>query len=131
MTGAFLIGFFIFAVILYLISFMVDSYNEDGWRVAAVISVIIGVILLISIPISRIDTEAKAEYAKIFQETLDYNRSLDTVNEQLFNVFERTAIIEEVNSCNSHINNWRIKGQKWYNNKWYYHPDTQKAELIK
>lgn len=131
MTGAILIGFFILAVILLVISFMVDSYDEDGWRVSAVLSFIIGLILLIAIPINRLQTKTNAEYAKIFQETLDYNRSLDTVNEQQFNVFERTAIIEEINSCNSHINTWRIKGQKWYNNKWYYHPDTQKAEPIK
>jgi len=130
MTGAFLIGFFILAVLLFLISFMVDSYDEEGWRIVAVVSFILGVILLIVIPMSRIGSKTNAEYAKIFQQTLDYNRSISS-DEQKFNVFERTSIIEEVNSCNSHINAWRIKGQKWYNNKWYYHPDTQKVELIK
>ena len=126
MTAAILIGFIILAVIFFIIM-KVDDYNEEGWGVAAVVSAIIGVILLISIPLSRIDTKAKSEYVKIFQETLDYNRS----SEEDFNVFERTSIIEEVNHCNSHIINWKIKGQKWYNNKWYYHPDTQEAKLIK
>jgi len=126
MTGATLIGFFILAIIFFVIM-KIDDYHEEGWGAAAVVSFIVGVILLIAIPVSRIDSKTNAEYAKIFQETLDYNRA----NQQEFNVFERTAIIEEVNSCNSHINKWRVKGQKWYNNKWYYHEDTQKAELIK
>ena len=126
MTGAFLIGFAILTILFFIIM-RIDDYNEEGWGIASVVCFIITLILVISIPISRINTKADAEYAKIFQETLDYNRS----SEQEFNVFERTAIIEEVNSCNSHINNWRIKGQKWYNNKWYLHPDTQKAKLIK
>jgi len=126
MTGATLIGFFILAIIFFVIM-KIDDYHEEGWGAAAVVSFIVGVILLIAIPVSRIDSKTNAEYAKIFQETLNYNRA----NQQEFNVFERTAIIEEVNSCNSHINKWRVKGQKWYNNKWYYHEDTQKAELIK
>lgn len=126
MTGAVLIGFFILAIIFFVISF-IDDYNEEGWRATAVISGIIGLLFLIAIPFSRIDSKQNVEYAKIFQQTLDYNRT----NTQDLNVFERTAIIEEVNACNAKINKWRVKGNKWYYNKWYYHEDTQKVELIK
>ena len=126
MTGTFLITFLIIGIILIIISF-IDDYNEDEWRATGVVSLIIGIILIIAIPISRIDTKTNAEYVKVFQQILDYNRE----NPQEFNVFERQAVIEEINSSNSHINKWRVKGQKWYNNKWYYHPYTQKAEFIK
>jgi len=127
MTGATLIGFAILTIIFFIIWLIDDGYSNDGWGVATVISAIIVVILLIAIPANRIDSKADAQYVAIFQETLDYNRA----SEEEFNVFERTAIIEQVNHCNSHINKWRVKGEKWYNNKWYYHPNTQNAVLIK
>ena len=127
MSGALLVGFFIIAFIAYLIWRFADPYEEEVWGAIAVVAFIIGVIFLICIPISRIETKQNVEYAKIFQETLDYNRA----NDQDLNVLERTSIIEEINHCNRHINSWRVKGQKWYYNKWYYHPDTQTAKLIK
>jgi hypothetical protein len=83
--------------------------------------------MLIAIPISRIDSKQNVEYIKTFQNTLDYNRS----NVQELNVFERTEIITEINECNSKIISWNVKGQKWYNNKWYFHKDTQNVKLIK
>jgi len=127
MTGAFLIGFVVIVVIAFLIWRFGDTYNEEVWGGIAVVAAIIVVILLISIPCNRIDTKQKAEYARVFQETLDYNRTIQGD----FTVLERTAVIDEINDCNNHIIGWRIKGQKWYYNKWYYHEDTQKAELIK
>jgi len=126
MTGLLLILCFILAAIFLIISF-INDYNEEEWRAAMVISIIIGFVFILAIPISRIDSKTNAAYAKVFQETLDYNRASGAE----FNVFERQAVIEEINHCNSHINRWKIKGQEWYNNKWYYHPDTQKAEFIK
>jgi len=126
MSGALLVGFFILGIIFLIIS-RIDSYNDEEWRTAALVSFVIGVIFILAIPASRIDSKQNVEYAKVFQETLDYNRA----NQDEFNVFERTAIIDEVNNCNSHINKWRVKGQKWYYNKWYLHPDTQTAEFIK
>lgn len=126
MTGAILIGFLILALIFIIASFM-SEYNEEDLGAIAAITFIIFALFLVAIPISRIDSKTNAEYAKVFQQTLDENRG----NTQEMSVFERATIIEEINSCNSKINKWRVKGQKWYNNKWYYHPDTQKAEFIK
>ena len=67
------------------------------------------------------------EYVRVFQETLDANREY----EQDLNVLERTSIIEEINTCNGVIANWKTKADKWYNNKWYYHPSTKEAKYLK
>lgn len=130
MTGLFLIIFAVLTLIffiLFLIDFKRNGYNTEGLGITTVILFLITVGYLSAIPISRIDSKANIEYAKIFQETLDHNREIDGE----FNVLERTNAFEEINVCNSVIKNWKVKGQKWYNNKWYYHPDTQKAEYIK
>ncbi len=127
MTGAFLVGFFILSVLFFIVSLRVRDYNKDEWRIPCVISLIAGSIFLVIIPISRIDSKQNVQYLKVFQETLDYNR----LSNQELSVFERTAIIEKINSCNSTINAWNVKGQKWYNNKWYYHPDTKGVDFIK
>ena len=126
MAGAFLVGFFILFVLFFIIS-RIDKYNESEWGVAVIISLILGIGFLIAIPISRIDSKQNVQYMKIFQETLDYNRS----SEKELSVFERATIIEEINKHNSIINSWNVKGQKWYNNKWYYHPDTKGVNFIK
>jgi hypothetical protein len=125
MSGAFLIGFFIIGTIFFIISFF-DYYNDDGWRIAGVIAFILGAILLIAIPISRIDSKTNAEYVKVLQETIDKNR----LNTQDLNVLERATIIDEINSYNMKITTWRTKGEKWYNNKWYYDSSTQEAKFI-
>jgi predicted PurR-regulated permease PerM len=126
MAGAFLVGFFILFVLFFIIS-RIDKYNESEWGVAVIISLILGIGFLIAIPISRIDSKQNVQYMKIFQETLDYNRS----SEKELSVFERATIIEEINKHNSMINAWNVKGQKWYNNKWYYHPDTKDVKFVK
>jgi len=126
MTGAFLIGFLIWGLVFFVIMF-IDDYNDDFWRVLSIICFIIASLMIIAIPISHIDSKSNAAYADVFQETLDHNRK----NPELLNVFERTAIMEEISSCNSKINMWKVKGEKWYNNKWYYHPNTQNVEFIK
>lgn len=126
MSGLFLIIFAVLTVIFFIALF-IDDYNEVGWGMAFVACGIIFLGYVAAIPISRIDSKKNVEYAKVFQETLDHNRA----NEQDMSVFERATIIEEINSCNSIITSWKVKGQKWYNNKWYYHPDTQTAKYIK
>lgn len=126
MTGAFLIGFLVLAIIFFIIS-KIDDYNDDGWKTVSVISFILFLLWAIAIPISRVDSKTNAEYIKVLQVTIDNNRQ----NEQELNVLERTAIIEEINRCNMKITTWGIKGQKWYNNQWYYHPSTQTVKFIK
>jgi len=126
MTGAFLIGFLILGIIFIIWGF-IDNFNDDFWIPAGVVSLILAALFAIAIPISRIDSKTNAEYVKVFQQTLNENRG----NTADMSVFERATIIQEINSCNSTINKWKVKGKHWYNNKWYLHPDTQKAEFIK
>lgn len=126
MTGLFLVLFLSVALIFVVISF-IDTYNDTDWRIASIVSLCLGVLWMIAIPISRIDSKVNAEYCKVLQETVNKNRE----NQQDLNVLERAAIIEEINECNEKITTWKIKGQKWYNNKWYYHPSTQQVEYVK
>ena len=126
MTGLFLVSSFVLAF-LFLILIFVDNYNDDVWGTASRISFIIGLIFLIAIPICRIDSKVEIEYFKSVQITLDANRK----NPQDLNVFERTSVLEEINTCNKKITGWHVKGTKWYNNKWYLDPTTQDAILIK
>ena len=126
MTGAFLIGFLVLGIIFLIVAIVTDDYS-DGWRISSTISFILFLLWLIAIPVSRMHSKANAEYIKGLQVTIDYNRQ----NDQNLNVLERTAIIEEINSCNMKITTWRVTGKKWYNNKWYYHPSTQSVEFIK
>jgi predicted secreted protein len=126
MSGLFLIVFFVLFVVCIILSH-IDNFNDDGWRIGSFVALFFALIWLMAIPISRIDSRTNAEYAKVLQETINQNRK----NIEQLNVLERTSIIEEINSCNKTITTWKVKGQKWYNNKWYYDPITQKAEYIK
>ena len=121
MTGAFLIGFFILAIIFFIIM-KIDDYNEESWGIAAIFSAVIGIILIIAIPCSRIGTESSVEYARVLQKTIDFNRE----SEKEFNVLERTSIIEEINCSNAVIAKWHVKGENWYNN-----PSTKGTKYIK
>jgi len=126
MAGLFLISFFVLGILFLFLSFL-DDYNDEIWGTASRISFIIGIIFLIAIPICRIDSKVEIEYFKSVQITLDANRK----NPQDLNVFERTSVLEEINTCNKKITGWHVKGTKWYNNKWYLDPTTQDAILIK
>jgi hypothetical protein len=126
MTGLLLILFLGFSILFFIIS-LIDTYNDDGWKTGSFICLLITLVLVIAIPISRIDSKTNVEYIKSVQQTIDANR----LNQQELNVLERTAVITEINECNDKIITWRVKGQKWYNNKWYYDKSTQGLELIK
>ena len=80
-----------------------------------------------ALPISRIHSKVNVEYIKQLQITIEHNRE---VNNDL-SVLERIEIINEINESNWVISKWKMTGQKWYNNKWYFHPSTQTAEYIK
>lgn len=126
MTGLFLVVFFVISMIFFIMS-RYSRYNDENFKIVSVISLCLGVIWLISIPISRIDSKTNAEYCKILQETIDINRQ----GHQDLNALERVKIIEDINNCNKTITTWKVKGQKWYNNKWYYHSLTQQVKYIK
>lgn len=124
MSGLFLIvlaGLGIF----FLISSIVFDWGDLG--IASGIFLGIAIIMIVAIPISRIESKSNAEYVKVLQETINENRS----NQQEFNVLERTEIIEDINRWNLKITTWKIKGEKWYNNKWYYHPSVRDVQYLK
>jgi len=127
MSGIFLIFFAIVGIILLAVSSKIGWDDAKGLRVFGIISLICVMILLIAIPISRLDSKANAEYFEALQQTIDSNRA----NQQDLSVLERTEIIEQINKCNRVIAGWKIKGQKWYFNKWYYDPSTQTTPYIK
>ena len=124
MSGLFLIIFAVLGILFLVISIIVDV-EEFGY--IGVIFLILSILFTIAIPISRIESKTNAEYVKILQETIDENRT----NQQELNVLERTAIIQEINTVNMKITTWKIKGNKWYNNKWYYHPSVRDAQYVK
>lgn len=126
MNGLILIGFFVLFVLFLVLSF-INEYHDDLWGMLSFVCLFLGLLWLIAIPISRIDSRTNAEYVKVLQETIDKNRE----NQKEFDVLERTSIIEKINEYNKTITTWKVKGQKWYNNKWYYDPITQEAEYIK
>jgi Na+/melibiose symporter-like transporter len=127
MSGAILIGFIVLAIIFLLVAAFIDEYNSDGWSIAGVVCFVIAVIMVVCIPISRLDSQAEVQYAQVFQETLDFNRE----QPQDFNVIERATVLEEINRVNIQIINWQVKGDKWYHNEWWYHPDTKDVVLVK
>lgn len=91
-------------------------------------ALIITILLLVAIPISRMESKTNAEYVKILQYAVNENKQ----TQQNPNTLERILFLEkEINQYNRKISNWKTKGQKWYGNKWYYHPNTRKVEYIK
>ena len=125
MAGLFLIIFAVLGIILIAITII--FYEEGVGTFFGIISLVIAFILVIAIPISRLDSKTNLEYSIVLQQTIDENR----INQQELNVLERTAIIQEINVVNMKISTWKIKGQKWYNNKWYYHPSVRDAQYVK
>lgn len=124
MTGLFLLIFLI-ATILSALLYIYDEYSD--WNIGVIVFFIVFLCFLIAIPISRLDSKANANYVEVLQETIDYNRDRD----EDLSVFERTNLIKEINEYNTKINQWKVKGEKWYQNKWYLHPSTQNVKYIK
>lgn len=124
MTGAFLI----LMVIIIIIGFFLKKSYEFG-DVGDVLfygGMIFFIILLIAIPISRIESKTNAESIKQFQIVLTESRTLEKSSE-----FERIKIIDKVDDYNNKIAQWKTKGQHWYNNKWYYSKDCQNVDYLK
>lgn len=122
MTGLFLLIFLIIAIF-----FVILLYHDYDYDIGGIIFIIVFLCFLIAIPISRLDSKANANYVEVLQETIDYNRDRD----EDLSVFERTNLIKEINEYNTKINQWKVKGEKWYQNKWYLHPSTQNVKYIK
>lgn len=126
MTGAFLI----LMVIIIIIGFFLKKSYEFGdvlfYDVLFYGGMIFFIILLIAIPISRIESKTNAESIKQFQIVLTESRTLEKSSE-----FERIKIIDKVDDYNNKIAQWKTKGQHWYNNKWYYSKDCQNVDYLK
>jgi hypothetical protein len=124
MTGAFLILMIIIIIIGF---FLKQSYTYDELgNILFYGGMIFFIILLIAIPISRIDSKTNAESIKQFQIVLTESRTLEKSSE-----FERIKIIDKVDDYNNRIAQWKTKGQHWYNNKWYYSKDCQNVDYLK
>lgn len=121
MTGAFLI----LMVIIIIIGFILKKSYDFG-DVLFYGGMIFFIILLIAIPISRIDSKTNAESIKQFQIVLSESRNLEKYSE-----FERIKIIDKVDEYNNKIAQWKTQGQHWYNNKWYYSEDCQYVHYLK
>lgn len=126
MAGIFLTGFVVLGAVFILIS-LISSYYYDEWRIAGICSLVLAVFMVISIPVSRLDTRKKVECLRVMQLTLDANRQ----SQAEFNVFERQSVIKTINKCNQTIATWKITGDKWYLNKWYLDPATQDVAYLK
>lgn len=124
MSGLFLILFFLLGIVFGLLFFNSDS---EPCGVLSILAFIAFVLYMTALPISRIHSKVNVEYIKQLQITIEHNRE---VNNDL-SVLERIEIINEINESNWVISKWKMTGQKWYNNKWYFHPSTQTAEYIK
>lgn len=124
MTGTFLI----LMIIIIIIGFFLKESNEL-YKLGDVLfygGIIFFIILLIAIPISRIDSKTNAESIKQFQIVLSESRTLENSSE-----FERIKIIDKVDEYNNKIAQWKTKGQHWYNNKWYYSENCQYVDYLK
>lgn len=124
MTGAFLI----LMIIIIIIGFFLKESNElyELGDVLFYGGIIFFIILLIAIPISRIDSKTNAESIKQFQIVLSESRTLENSSE-----FERIKIIDKVDEYNNKIAKWKTTGQHWYNNKWYYSENCQYVDYLK
>lgn len=124
-------GFILLICVVLLITCIivisVSKYSDDGWGFATVITAVIILVMLIMIPASRIESKQKVQEIKAFEQTLLENR--DT--QQDLGTLERVSVIESINNCNKKIAAWKTKGNKWYNNKWYYHPSTKDIDYLK
>lgn len=133
MTGLFLIS----VLLIFIISVIITTirgdwgYSDEIFPIISTVSTvssIILVILLIAIPVSRLNSKTNVQEAIVLQETLNYNRKGMKGN---FNSFERAPLMQHVITANKYISTWQIKGEYWYQNKWYYHPSTQTVKYIK
>jgi hypothetical protein len=125
MSGAFLIGM----IIVALIGLIVSKYSYEYDNLGDVLfygGLIFFILFLIAIPISKIDSKTNAESIKQFQIVLTESRALDKSSE-----FERIKIIEKIDEYNQKIAQWKTKGQHWYNNKWYYSDECQNIDYLK
>ena len=125
MTGIALV----FLATLTVIFIVATIVSDDGEAAAVLggISLVLTLVFVLAIPTTRLNTKAKVLEIEAFRETLDNSRS----QENAFDVFERAQVIKEINAYNKVIAEWKTKGDKWYLNKWYYHPSTQNVEFIK
>lgn len=129
MTGLLLITTLLLAITFTIITTINNIWGQEtpsGY--ISVISSILFIVLLAIIPITRLDSKTNVQEAIVLQQTLNYNR------EELkgtFNSIERHPLMEHVIVANQYISKWKVKGEKWYMNKWYYHPSTQNINYIK
>ena len=125
MTGLFLIIFGLLTV-LFTVLAIKSSYYDEWQGALAFFCGIAFIILLVVIPISRMNSKTNVEKCKQFQIVVNESRSNNTTSDM-----ERLKLIETIDSYNSTIAEWKTKSQHWYNNKWYYVPECKNVDYIK
>jgi len=150
MTGLLLLIFLFIVIISFIVIIAIKRYDNkyrdlhwqgkyDNYKdyddldtimwITGVVTTLIIIGMLIAIPISRLESKVQAQKVEVFQLVLDANRLRIPATQ--FDVMERNTVIETIDYYNSKVINWNVKGQKWYMNKWYYHPSTRDIKYIR
>jgi len=124
MGGAILIVCFVIGIIFAILYRYIDY---DALGVISCVALMIGILFLVAIPFSIIQSKVNVERAIVFQETIDNSRK----QEGALDVFERKDLIDKIMLHNNRITSWRVTGEKWWMNKWFYHPKTKEVPYIK
>lgn len=124
MGGAILIVCFVIGIIFAILYRYID-YDALGG--ISCVAFMIGILFLVAIPFSIIQSKVNVERAIVFQETIDNSRK----QEGALDVFERKDLIDKIMLHNNRITSWRVTGEKWWMNKWFYHPKTKEVPYIK
>ena len=126
MAGFFLIFFGILFLLFLIISiFKLKRYNDDNYVFPTVIFGLIFFFHIIAIPISQINTKTTILEIEQLRIVIKNSRIIE------LSEFERFKLIETITEYNEIIANWKTKGEKWYNNKWYYYPICKDVDFLK
>ena len=122
------IVFFIFGLIaLFFLGIGIFAEEEDGKWIGWIVSILV-IIMLIGVTINyRVGSIQDIEEIEQFRIVLEESRDTDIPLDAL----ERVEIIESINACNRTIARWKVRGTRWYLNKWFYHPSVHKVEYVK
>jgi hypothetical protein len=126
MTGLFVLIIGILFLGFLIWALLADEYDNP---IPIGLSIVAGIFLIglvVCIPISRIDNKANIQKVEQLRLVIEDSREKNNLTD-----LERLKLIETITSYNSSIANWKIKGNKWYNNKWYYVPESKDIEYLK
>lgn len=100
-----------------------DLLSESGGFLGIILTIIF-IIMLVAIPVSRQDSRSNLmsiEQAKVLIESTRAKTGTE---------LERVELTKQIMELNQKISNWKVKGQKWYQNKWYYDPKCKDVPFL-